>query len=181
MSVCPGGSVVMDLEDGPGSSAWGWQSVLGALVLLLGGPCLAHGQSYVGRGHRVLDGDTVHLLRRTGQIVRIELYGVDAPEPGQPLADAAARAVRDAVFRTKVQARVEARDSDGRPLFVVRGAGRVLNEHLLRTGLAWWDRQQAAHDDRYRRLEQRARAAERGLWARPDPVPPWAWREEEAP
>ncbi|ABC44175.1 thermonuclease family protein [Salinibacter ruber] len=157
-------------------SAWAWRGVLAGLALLLWGPLLARGQSYVGKGHRVLDGDTIYLLRETGQIVRVELYGIDAPERGQPFADAAARAVRRVVFRTDVRARAETDGPDGRSLFVVRMDDRVLNEHLLRRGLAWWDRRQAPHADRYRRLEQRARANERGLWAQPDPVPPWTWR-----
>lgn len=155
--------------------------MLVGLVLLLWGPLLAQGQSYVGKGHRVLDGDTFHLLRETGQIVRIELYGVDAPERGQPYADAAARVMRRVVSRADVRARAETDGPDGRSLFVVRVDDRVLNEHLLRNGLAWWDRRQAPLNDQYRRLEQRARANERGLWAQPDPVPPWTWRGEEAP
>ena len=163
------------------SFAWRGGGVLGGLLLLFGIPVLAQGQSYVGKGHRVLDGDTIHLLRETGQIVRVELYGVDAPERGQPFADAATRAVRAAVFRTEVRAREKASGPDGRSFFVVQVGDHVLNEHLLRNGLAWWDRQQAPRSDRYRRLEQRARTAERGLWARPEPVPPWTWRGEGGP
>ena len=54
--------------------------VLGFLSL----PLLARGQSYTGMGHAVLDGDTIRLLRDTGQIVQVDLYGIDAPELGQP-------------------------------------------------------------------------------------------------
>ena len=117
-------------------SAWAWWGVLAGLALLLWGPLLARGQSYVGTGHRVLDGDTIYLLRETGQIVRVELYGIDAPERGQPFADAAARAVRRVVFRTDVRARAETDGPDGRSLFVVRMDDRVLHEHLLRPGPA---------------------------------------------
>lgn len=158
---------------------WG----MGALVLLFGGAFAPSvwGQSFEGKAHRVPDGDTLHLLRETGQIVRVELYGVDAPERGQPFGDAAARALRRAVFRTEVRARAEASGPDGRSFFVVRAGDRTLNESLLRNGLAWWDREQAPRNERYRRLEQRARAADRGLWARPEPVPPWSWREERTP
>ncbi len=162
-------------------SEWVWRGVIVGLALLLWEPPPVWGQSYVGKGHKVLDGDTIHLLRETGQVVRLELYGIDAPERGQPFADAAARAVRRVVFRTDVRARAETDGPDGRSLFVVRADDRALNEHLLRNGLAWWDRRQAPHADRYRRLEQRARANKRGLWAQPDPVPPWTWRGEEAP
>lgn len=89
--------------------------------------------------------------------------------------------MRRVVFRTDVQARAETDGPDGRSVFVVRVNDRVLNEHLLRNGLAWWDRGQAPYNDQYRRLEQQARANERGLWAQSDPVPPWTWRGEEGP
>jgi len=156
-------------------------ALLVGLVVLLGSSRAAPGQSYDGKGHAVLDGDTIRLLRATGQILQVELYGVDAPERGQPYGDAAARAVRRAVFRVEVRAVVEASGPDGGHLCVVRTAEHVLNEMLLRKGLAWWDRNQAPGNDRYRRLEQRARAAGRGLWAQPHPVPPWRWRGGERP
>jgi Micrococcal nuclease (thermonuclease) homologs len=181
MSVSTCILIAVNAEDRSFSPVWGWRGVLAGLVLLLWGPVLAQGQSYVGKGHRVLDGDTIHLLRETGQIVRVELYGVDAPERGQPFADAATRVVRRVVFRTEVQARAETDDPDGRSVFVVRVDDRVLNEHLLRNGLAWWDREQAPYNDQYRRLEQQARANERGLWVQSKPVPPWTWRGEEGP
>lgn len=163
------------------SSVWTWRNIVSCLVLLTFGPVLARGQSYVGNVDKVVDSDTIHLLRQTGQIVRIELYGIDAPERGQPFGDAAARAVRGAVYRMEVRARSEASDKDGRHFFEVRVDDRVLNELLLRKGLAWWDREGAPHNDAYRRLEQRARAAGRGLWAQSTPVPPWLWREENSP
>lgn len=137
------------------------------------------GQSFVGTVHRVLDGDTVHLLRETGQLVRLELYGIDAPERGQPFGAEARQAVRRAVFRTRVEAVAEGRDENGRLRYVLRVDDRVLNEQLVRDGLAWWDRTQAPHADHLQHLERQARADERGLWAQTDPVPPWEWRAEK--
>ena len=139
-------------------------------------PVLVRGQSFAGRVHQVLDGNTVHLLREAGQIVRIELYGVDAPERGQPYGPAAARALRRMVHGKRIHARTEGHDADGRPLFVLWADGDRVNAQLVRKGLAWWDRRRAASEDRLRRLERRARAAERGLWAQPTPLPPWDWR-----
>jgi len=146
------------------------------LGLLLGVPVSATGQSFAGTVHRVLDGDTVHLLRDTGQIVRVDLYGVDAPERVQPYGAKARQAVRRAVVRTRVEAVAEGRDEDGRPRYELRVGDRVLNEQLVRRGLAWWDRRRAPHADRLQHLERQARADERGLWAQTDPVPPWEWR-----
>lgn len=139
----------------------------------------APGQRYVGKAQAVLDGDTIHLLRETGQIVRVKLYGVDAPERGQAYGRVAARAVQKFLYRKRVRAGAEDTDPDGRHLFVVEVDDRILNEHLLRKGLAWWDRKQAPRNERLRRLERRARRAHRGLWSQPNPVPPWEWRDGE--
>lgn len=150
--------------------------VLGVLVLSLLGLPGARGQTYVGVGRAVLDGDTVQLLRETGQIVQVELYGIDAPEMGQPYGVEAAQTLRRTIIQKRVRAVAEGRGENGRPLFLLRVGDRGVNAQLVRKGLAWWDRRQAAHEDRFRRLEQGARAAERGLWKAPNPVPPWKWR-----
>lgn len=153
------------------------------IVLLLGliaVPSVVQGQSYVGKARRVIDGDTMHLLRDTGQIVRIELYGVDAPEWGQPYGPEAARAVRRFVHQERLRVVARGQGEDGRPLFVVMAGDRRLNDELLRDGLAWWDRQQAASEDQFRRLEHKARAAERGLWTQQNPVAPWTWRAQRS-
>ncbi len=138
----------------------------------------ALGQSFSGRLQSAQDGDTIRLLRETGQIVQIDLYGIDAPELGQPHGPTAARAVRRVIGQRRVRAVAEGRDEDGRPLFVVRVGDRSVNEHLVRRGHAWWDHRRAASNDRLRHLQSRAQANERGLWARRAPVPPWKWRAQ---
>jgi endonuclease YncB( thermonuclease family) len=59
---------------------------------------------------------------------------------------------------------------------IVLPDGRNLNQELVRAGLAWWYRQYARKEMVLRDLEQRARAAKRGLWSDPNPVAPWEWR-----
>ncbi len=59
---------------------------------------------------------------------------------------------------------------------VILPDGHVLNHELVRTGLAWWYRRYAPDDGTLSQLEANAKAAKRGLWADPNPVPPWAWR-----
>ena len=54
--------------------------------------------------------------------------------------------------------------------------GRSLNRELVRAGLAWWYRRYAPDDQTLEQLEREARAAQRGLWADPNPVSPWKWR-----
>ena len=69
------------------------------------------------------------------------------------------------------------RDQYGRLVAdVILPDGRNLNRELVRAGLAWWYRRYAPHDAELEALEAEARAARRGLWADPHPVPPWEWR-----
>jgi endonuclease YncB( thermonuclease family) len=54
----------------------------------------------------------------------------------------------------------------------------------VRAGMAWhatpYQREQTPHErEEYARAEEAARAARRGLWVDPNPVPPWEWRKSE--
>ena len=70
------------------------------------------------------------------------------------------------------------RDRYGRTVGeVVLPDGKVLNQELVRAGLAWWYRDYAAGDSRLALLEQEARAAGRGVWSDPRAVPPWEYRK----
>ena len=81
------------------------------------------------------------------------------------------------VFRKVVTVNVRGRDKYGRTVAeVVLPDGRTLNEELVIQGLAWQYRKYS-HDPRLALMETEAREAKRGLWADPDPVPPWEWRK----
>ena len=41
----------------------------------------------------------------------------------------------------------------------------------------WWYRKYAPGNAELEKLESEAREAQRGLWADPQPVPPWEWRK----
>ncbi len=55
--------------------------------------------------------------------------------------------------------------------------GKNLNHEIVKAGFAWWFRKYAPKDKVLEELEPQARAARRGLWADPRPVPPWEWRK----
>jgi endonuclease YncB( thermonuclease family) len=57
---------------------------------------------------------------------------------------------------------------------IIMPDGQSLNREIVRSGLAWWYERYARHDTVLQDdLELEARAARRGLWADPKPVPPW--------
>ena len=55
--------------------------------------------------------------------------------------------------------------------------GTNLNHALVKEGWCWWYRKYAPGDTTLEGLEKEAREARIGLWADPQPVPPWEWRK----
>ena len=45
-------------------------------------------------------------------------------------------------------------------------------------GWCWWYRKYAPGDTVLEGLEKEARKSKKGLWADPQPVPPWEWRKQ---
>jgi micrococcal nuclease len=62
---------------------------------------------------------------------------------------------------------------DGAQQFLTDGTH--VNRELLKDGWGWWDRKYASGDTVLEGLEKEARERRRGLWANPQPVPPWEW------
>ncbi|MEY4949572.1 MAG: hypothetical protein RL698_1783 [Pseudomonadota bacterium] len=117
-----------------------------------------------GRVVAVRDGDTVD-VRSGDRDIRVRVYGVDAPERGQPWSAKAKQFAADLVGNREVALRVHAIDKYQRTVAeVILPDGRNLGDEMLRAGLAW-------HYDFYSRdagchaLMEEARAAGRGLWA----------------
>jgi endonuclease YncB( thermonuclease family) len=125
---------------------------------------------------RIRDGDSLVVLAG-GAEVEVRLHGVDAPELAQAYGRRAKRRTGELAFGKEVRLESRGRDSYGRELAeVLLPDGRSLNRELVSEGFAWWYRRYADDTDLAAR-EREARAARRGLWAGPAPVPPWEWRE----
>lgn len=63
---------------------------------------------------------------------------------------------------------------------VILPDGTVLNQELVKVGLAWWY-EKYSRDTTLRDLQEQSRQANRGLWVYPDPIPPWEWRHRMSP
>ena len=135
------------------------------------------GKQFSGMVVSIADGDTVTVLH-AGKPERVRLYGVDCPEKKQPFGTRARQLTGQLAFKKVVTVRVKDRDRYGRTVGeVVLPDGKVLNQELVRAGLAWWYRDYAAGDARLARLEQEARDAGRGVWSDAKPMPPWEYRK----
>lgn len=114
---------------------------------------------------------------RAGVATDIRLYGVDAPEAGQPQADEAKKLVTTAVTGQPVKVEVLTKDNLGVSVAMVTlSDGRNLSHALLEAGLAWWDRANAPEDRDLKKLNAVAIAAGKNIWADPAPLAPWDFR-----
>jgi endonuclease YncB( thermonuclease family) len=135
--------------------------------------------SFEGKVVAVADGDTITVLHGR-ESIKVRLYGVDAPESGDAFSNVSKRLTSDLVFGQTV--RVEGVDHDryGRLVAKVSLAdGRSLSQELVRNGCAWWFRKYAPADRELERLEAEARQSRVGLWADPNPIPPWDSRAQK--
>ncbi len=149
-------------------------ALIGLLVLSLS----SCGNSFSGKCVGVSDGDTIKVLR-SGQAVKIRLYGVDCPEMGQDFGRKARRFTSNMVFGKTVEIRPVDVDQYGRTVAWVSVDGKSLNRELVAAGLAWWYKHYAPRDKDLAELERRARKHNTGLWFQPDPVPPWEFRHKK--
>lgn len=131
------------------------------------------------RVEKVVDGDTLEILYQ-GETLQVRLWGIDTPEWGQDFSRKAKDFVRKMVLGRQVALQPKDWDKYGRLVAVVRIGELVLNEELLREGLAWVQIYYCHEPicQEWRRLEKEAREARRGLWTEKSPVPPWTWKRQ---
>lgn len=128
------------------------------------------------RVETVHDGDTITCLDERGQLRRIRLQGIDAPENGQPYGDAARRALAAKLKGGAVRVEGVAIDQYQRLLGTLWIDDRNLNQELVTEGLAWVFGGFAPEENLVA-AETSARAARRGLWGGSEtPVSPQDWR-----
>jgi endonuclease YncB( thermonuclease family) len=125
----------------------------------------------------VVDGDTINVSVNGGPKEKVILYGIDCPERTQEFGDAARQFTDQACFRKDVSVEVKGKDPSGRIIAnVFLADGSSLNQALVSQGLAWWSDKYAPNDLMLKQLHAGAKAAHKGLWASPNPVPPWIFR-----
>ena len=124
----------------------------------------------------VHDGDTLTGLSAGNEQVKVRLDAIDAPELGQPFGQAAKKALSGKVFGRQVIVHRKTTDRYGRAIGHVLLDGRDVNLEMLEEGMAWHYKH-FDHNARMAAAETAARAAGKGLWAEPQPVAPWEWRQ----
>ncbi len=161
-----------------------WRAVCLSAVWLLttgaaGGRSPATPPELEGVIVRVVDGDTLRFQPSApgAPELAVRLRGVDAPESCQPWGPQARQALRAAAEGRAGRLQLHGIDEYRRTLAVLWVDGRDLNRWLVEAGHAWAWRDRAGRG-LYLDAEPRAIAARRGLHAREDAQPPWAFRSE---
>lgn len=132
---------------------------------------------FQGKCVGVADGDTISVMH-DGREEKIRLFGIDCPEGGQAYGSKAKECTSALVFGKTVGVEVKDRDQYGRTVAVVYGPdGNSVNYAIVAAGFAWWYRHYAPGDRTFERLEAEAKANKRGLWADPNAIPPWDYRQ----
>jgi micrococcal nuclease len=137
------------------------------------------GWTWSGKVVGVIDGDSITVLH-DGRQEQIRLWGIDCPEKGQDFGTKAKQATSVLVFAKTVEVEPVTTDRYGRTVALVRVGDTLVNEELIRQGLAWvyiryCDR---AICQEWKKLEAEAREKKRGLWSMPKPVAPWEFRRQ---
>jgi endonuclease YncB( thermonuclease family) len=150
---------------------------MAARLLVLVACCLAAVASAADFGGKVIhvaDGDTLTVLVDRQQI-KVRLVEIDAPESKQPYGQKSKQSLSDLCAGKQAKVSDKGKDRYKRTLGRVTCDGIDANAEQVKRGMAWvFDRYVA--DRALYALQDAAKAAKRGLWADPKPVPPWEWR-----
>jgi len=82
------------------------------------------------------------------------------------------------VFGKEATLHTFGKDKDVRTIGqVLLADGMNINHELVKEGRCWWYRKYAPGYATLEGFENETREEKNGLWADPQPVPPWEWRK----
>lgn len=139
---------------------------------------LAFNQSFTGPVVSVADGDTITVLVNNEQR-KVRLAEIDAPEKTQAFGSRAKIQLSDKVFGKSVRVDYHEKDRYGRFVGYVKVDNRNVNLEMVEEGFAWRYTQYSKDLD-YGRAQAKAQERRAGLWADPNPTPPWEYRRGES-
>lgn len=144
---------------------------------------LVHAESLVGQVIAVSDGDTIKVLDDTKKLFVIRIMGIDAPEKAQSFGQKSKKSLSELVFNSRVEVQWSKRDRYDRIVGkVISADGSDVGLVQITRGMAWHYKQYAyeqsiADRQKYSLAEEITKDSHVGLWADPQPVPPWVWRK----
>ena len=152
-------------------------SIFAAFLVILSFPAWA-ADTISGKAVSISDGDTITVLDAGKTQHKIRLYGVDCPESHQDFGSKAKDFTSGMVFGKEVSVKVLDSDRYGRTVGIVSVNSKVLNEELLKNGMAWYYGQycKASFCAQWSQYQNDVRNNKVGLWSMASPTPPWEFR-----
>jgi len=144
---------------------------------------------FIAKVERVVDGDTVHVVNKSGKKFKVRLTGIDAPEKNQPYGLASTYQLKEVLIDEWVLLKSKPKNGN---LYSIDRYNRVLakiilderdvNLFQLLSGYAWhfkrYKKKQSPIDrESYSQAELYAKKNKLGLWEEKKPIAPWNWRK----
>lgn len=140
---------------------------------------VAYAETISGKVIAISDGDTLTLLINGNRQIKIRLAAIDAPENSQAYGNRAKQQLSDLCFAKNATLKVVSTDRYGRTVGDIYCAGSNANLEMVKSGLAWVFRKYDKGFEYLYESEEEAKTAKRGLWADPNPIAPWDWRQSK--
>lgn len=133
---------------------------------------------------KVSDGDTINVQKVengkfVGEILRIRMYGMDAPEKTQDYGSESRQALEKLVTGKNLSVEVKNKDRYGRTVAIIYTDGKNVNEEMVKTGNAWWYQEYAKKDAQFEEYQENAKQKKLGLFSRKGYTEPWNYRKEK--
>ena len=153
-------------------------SLLWGFLLLFWLP-IASAAEWTGSVVDVRDGDLLKINHPDKGAVTVMLYGIDAPDHGQPYFQEAKEFLAGKVEGQVVTVR-ELETEQNVITALVFHNGANINEQVLQAGYGWVYQKHCREEfcTEWLTYERVAREHKRGLWQEEDPMPPWEWRKK---
>jgi micrococcal nuclease len=170
----------------------------GLLILILTHMSPTEYSTWQGKVVEIVRPYEIKVERNDGSLVSVRIYGIQSPCPeyGQPYGRQAKNyttgrlkgkvvTVQPLIGRIfEEDGALKFRQDDtlywdknkrkyDRIIGLVYLDGKSFGAELLKEGLTWWFKPFTPWEFGYQRLEEEARKAKVGLWADPNPIPPW--------
>ena len=135
--------------------------------------------AWTGKVLDVRDGDFLKVSHPEKGVLGIMLYGIDAPDKGQPFFKQAKEFLQDKVEGQVVTVQEFVTDQKVITAVIVHD-GVNINEKTLQEGYGWVYKKYCGQDfcAAWQTYEKQAGEQELGLWQDENSIPPWEWRKK---
>ena len=112
------------------------------------------------------------------------ITGVDCPEPGQPFFNRAKQFLlkryRDKILELTIDDYDDLKREFGHAIHIdEEGVATDVGLDLIKHGMAWYDGNEFEGSEAYREAFEDAKREKIGLWAQPNPLPPWEFYNKQ--